>query len=225
MFYVRYINTATGDTTIYIDEEAGINLAEVPLDDLRTMDCMDCHNRPSHNYNTPQTIVDDAMIANTIPKTLPGIKAISMEILAEEFDTREQADSTIEAKINEFYLDNYPEVMETKKIQVDQAIAGLIEGYSQNIFPEMKASWAVYPDQIGHIVYNGCFRCHNDRHANETGKVISKDCDLCHNILMQGPAGAEEVALFNEPLEFKHPEDIGEAWKEMLCSDCHSALY
>ncbi len=223
--YVRYINTTTGDTTIYMDEEAGIEMTEVPMDGLRTMDCMDCHNRPSHTYDTPQNIVDHAMTGNLIPKTLPGIKAISMEILAEEFDTREQADSAIEAKINAFYTDNYPEVADTNKIQIEQAIAGLKEGYHKNIFPEMKASWAAYPDQIGHIVYNGCFRCHNDRHASDEGKVISRDCNLCHTILMQGPAGAEEASQFNGFLEFKHPEDIDQAWKEMLCSECHSALY
>lgn len=223
--FVRYINTATGDTTIYVDEEAGIEMSEVPLEGLRTMDCMDCHNRPSHTYDTPQNIVDHAMTANTIPRTLPGIKAVTMEILAVEYDTREQADSAIYARIHEYYNDNYPAVADTQKIQIEKAIAGLKDGYSKNIFPEMKASWAAYPDQIGHIEYNGCFRCHNDRHATESGKVISKDCNLCHTILTQGIAGEEESVPLNSSLEFKHPVDIDQAWKEMLCSDCHSALY
>lgn len=223
--FVRYINTETGDTTIYVDDEAGIEMSEVPLDGLRTMDCMDCHNRPSHQLDTPQNFVDNAMTANTIPKTLPGIKMVAMEILAVDYDNREQADSAITARIHEFYNEDYPEIAATKKIQIEQAIAGLKDGYSKNIFPEMKASWAAYPDQIGHIEYNGCFRCHNDRHANAAGKVISRDCDLCHTIMMQGIAGEEEAAPFNSSLEFKHPEDIDQAWKEMLCSDCHSALY
>ncbi len=223
--YVRYINLATGDTTVFIDEEAGIDISEVPMDELRTMDCMDCHNRPSHNYETPQDFVDFRMASGDIPKTLPGIKALSMTILAEEFENRELADSTIEATILEYYADGYPELFDNKREDINKAIAGIKDGYSKNMFPEMKATWKAYPDQIGHIVYNGCFRCHNDRHASSEGTLISKDCNLCHTILLQGPADAVEAAEFNSSLDFKHPEDIDEAWKEMLCSECHSALY
>ncbi|MBT7465263.1 MAG: cytochrome C [Bacteroidetes bacterium] len=223
--YVRYVNLATGDTTIFVDEEAGIEIADVPLDELRTMDCMDCHNRPSHNYNVPQNFVDNGMASGAIPKTLPGIKAIAMDIFAQTYETREEADSTIEAGVYEYYADYYPELIETRKLHIDQAILGLKDGYSKNIFPEMKASWDAYPDQIGHMEYNGCFRCHNDRHSSSEGLVISKDCNLCHTILMQGPEGQGVAARFNESLEFEHPVDIGEDWKEMLCSDCHRYLY
>ena len=112
-----------------------------------------------------------------------------------------------------------------RKNDIEKAIEGIKSGYKINIFPEMKASWKVYPDHIGHMEYNGCFRCHNDRHASESGKLISKDCDLCHTILMQGPEGQEEAAQFNESLLFKHPVDAYGAEFEMLCADCHAALY
>ena len=88
----------------------------------------------------------------------------------------------------------------------------------------MKASWEAYPDHIGHMEANGCFRCHNGKHASETGKTISNDCDLCHSIMMQGTPGSEEVALFNSSLEFKHPHG-DESWKEMACIECHKKLY
>jgi hypothetical protein len=148
-----------------------------------------------------------------------------MEILAVEYETREQADSAISAGIKGYYKDNYPEIAKEQKVDIETAIAGIKDAYSKNIFPEMKASWKYYPDQIGHMEYNGCFRCHNDRHTSTSGKTITKDCDLCHTILMQGPEGLEEAALFNSSLEFKHPIDIDGAEKEMLCSDCHSELY
>jgi nitrate/TMAO reductase-like tetraheme cytochrome c subunit len=222
--YVRYINKVTGDTTVYLDAEVDFDPDTIKLDELRTMDCMDCHNRPSHNYNTPQNFVDFGLTDGSIPKTLPGIKSIAMTVLHEDYDTEEQADSAIEAGIRSYYTDNYPDA-DSLSADIEQAIAGVKEGFSKNIFPYMKASWKVYPDQIGHMEYNGCFRCHNDRHENESGNLISKDCNLCHTILMQGPQGQEEAAPFNESLTFKHPVDAYGAEFEMLCSECHSSLY
>jgi len=223
--FVRYINHLTGETTDYLDADMEFDSDTIDMETLRTIDCMDCHNRPSHNYNTPQNFVDFGLTAGIIPKSLPGIKAIAMEIFASEYETGEQADSSITAGIHSYYLDNYPDVATSHSAQIEQAILGLKESFSKNIFPEMKASWDVYPDQIGHMEYNGCFRCHNDRHKSQGGKVISKDCNLCHTILMQGPEGEEDAALFNSSLEFKHPIDIDGAEKEMLCSDCHRDLY
>jgi hypothetical protein len=88
----------------------------------------------------------------------------------------------------------------------------------------MKATWEAYPDHIGHMEANGCFRCHNGKHKSESGKTISNDCNLCHNIMVQGTPGSEEVAPFNGSLNFLHP--LGdESWKEMACIECHKKLY
>ncbi len=223
--YVRYTNKESGDTTVYVDSDIDFNPDTINFDNLRTMDCMDCHNRPSHNYNTPPDFVNSALTDGSIPKTLPGIKALTMELMAVEYENVEQADSAISAGIKEYYKEYYPDVFQQNTDEVNQAITGLKVAYSQNIFPEMKAAWNVYPDQIGHMEYNGCFRCHNDRHSSTSGKLISKDCNLCHTILMQGPDGEEQAALFNESLVFTHPVDIDGAENEMLCSDCHRELY
>lgn len=223
--YVRLINQASGDTTVFIDEEAGISLADVPLDELRTMDCMDCHNRPSHRYETPSEFVDFRLTSGDISRDLPEIKMAAMTLFAASYESAEEADSAISAYIQSYYNDYYPDVAAEKADEIAQAIEALKEGFHQNVFPEMKASWQVYPDHIGHLTYPGCFRCHNDRHVSATGQTISKDCNLCHTILMQGPAGTEDAAPFNGSLDFVHPLDIGDDWKYMNCSDCHSALY
>ena len=98
-----------------------------------------------------------------------------MEIFAVDYDTEEQADSAIAAGVMEYYNDYFPETVVSNKSDIEQAIAGMKDLYSKNIFPYMKASWNVYPDQIGHMEYNGCFRCHNDRHEAADGSLISKD--------------------------------------------------
>ena len=223
--YVRYINRATGDTTVYMDTDIDFDPDTLNLEELRTVDCMDCHNRPSHIYNTPQNFVDFGLTDGSIPKDLNGIKAVAMQVLFEDYDSEEQADSAITAGILNYYADNYPEIASSRKADIEKAIEGIKSGYRINIFPEMKASWKVYPDHIGHMEYNGCFRCHNDRHESASGKLVSKDCNLCHTILMQGPEGQEDAAPFNETLVFKHPVDAYGAEFEMLCADCHAELY
>ena len=107
---------------------------------------------------------------------------------------------------------------------IQKAIAGIQEEFKKNIFPEMKVRWDAYPNNIGHLEFKGCFRCHDDNHAAEEETYIRKDCNICHIVISQGVPDSLETAKINESLEFKHPSDIDEAWKEMLCVDCHTGL-
>ncbi len=43
-----------------------------------------------------------------------------------------------------------------------KSVAALQKAYSQNTFAAMKVSYDVYPNHIGHLEVEGCFRCHND---------------------------------------------------------------
>jgi nitrate/TMAO reductase-like tetraheme cytochrome c subunit len=223
--WVRYINMATGDTTIFQDTQNPVDEELVKTGEKRLMDCMDCHNRPSHNYQVPSEFVDMALASGDIPAHLPQIKHIAMQMLKDPYNDRHEAKSTIEKGIFDFYHSSYPELAQSMQSDITKAIASINQGYSRNVFPEMKASWDVYPDHIGHKEYNGCFRCHNDTHQAANGKTISKDCNLCHNILLQGSANAKDIAPSNGSLEFKHPVDVQGAEKEALCSDCHRYLY
>jgi len=222
--WVRYINVATGDTVVYLDEEMPMDEEAIKAAEIRTMDCMDCHTRPSHAYEPPQRYVDHGIAAGSIP-LLPGIKLAAMSILNQTFETKEEARESIETQLLAWYEENYPDVFEHRRDEIMKASSGMMAGFSKNVFPYMKVNWQAYPDHIGHMEFNGCFRCHNDRHSGRDGRVISKDCNLCHNILTQGTADNFEVAPFNSFLDFRHPVDIDDAWKEMNCSDCHSALY
>lgn len=222
--WVKYTNLGTGEVSIYQDQD--FPLEEYLIDSLekREMDCMDCHNRPSHDYQTPGYFINNALTAGIIPKELPGIKALSMDIVKEIFENTDTAMMYIEDQIMAHYRDNYPELYSEDHDLIQAAIAGLQSDYRKNIFPEMGARWDVYPNHIGHIEFNGCFRCHNDMHMNEEGKTISKDCNLCHAINAQGKPDSLEMGTVFESLEFKHPIDIGGAWKEYFCVDCHRDL-
>ena len=148
-----------------------------------------------------------------------------MQVFNNSFSDRDSGKTFIEESIREFYNSNYPEIVASKPRLIDQAIDGFLTGYSKNIFPEMKANWDAYPNHVGHSEFNGCFRCHNGNHESEDGQVISRDCNLCHTILAQGDAKTYETTSIDKSLEFKHPVDIDEAWKEMACADCHRYLY
>ncbi len=222
--WVRYINLTTHDTIVY-KETNGNNGDTIKATNPRLMDCVDCHNEPSHNFLTPQRFIDNAISAREISPTLPEIKSVTMKVLNDTYSTVDTAEEVIRSTIKTFYKDNYPDIAQTKAGLIDQAINGTIKGYKLNIFPYMKASWDTYPNHIGHIVYNGCFRCHNDTHKSDRGEIIPKDCNLCHTIKLQGKPDSLQVSVFNQDLEFKHPVNIKGAWKEYLCSECHRYLY
>jgi hypothetical protein len=223
--WVRYTNLKTGESFVYQDQDNMVDKKSLDTMETRIMDCMDCHNRPSHNYQPPAFFINNALTAGTIPKELPKIKATALEILSQKFRTTDSARMIIADKINSFYKNNYPEIYASKRNLVTQAINGIQEAFSKNIFPEMKVRWDVYPNNIGHMEFIGCFRCHNDNHVAAQGRVIKKDCNLCHSINAQGPPNKLEVSPINAFLQFKHPdESIGESWKEMQCAECHTGL-
>lgn len=223
--WVRYIDLATGDTTIYQDIYESLEAEAMDTLEMRVMDCIDCHNRPSHHYLPPQEFVDLSLVDGSIPVELPEVKMLAMQLLHTAYGDRDTARQVIEQGVLDFYQAAYPEIIEADPGLMEKAITGIMAGYSKNIFPEMKASWDVYPNHIGHIEFNGCFRCHNGNHESESGKVISRDCNLCHTILAQGFKDDYQTTSIESSLEFKHPVDMGEAWKEMACSDCHRYLY
>lgn len=222
--WVRLTNLETGETKIFRDEENPLEPGQLDSLEVRTMDCIDCHNRPSHMYRPPSLFINSAITANSIPTELPEIKSVALELCGEDYETSEEAALKIEEGIQTFYKENYPEIFQNKKDAINKAVIGLQKEYAANIFPGMKVKWSEYPNHIGHLEFNGCFRCHNGSHKTENGEVIRKDCDLCHVINAQGSPGNMEIAMVGKSLEFKHPEDIDSAWKEGLCTDCHTGL-
>jgi hypothetical protein len=218
--WVRYTNRKDGTETVYQSAYSPMDEDELQQADIKTMDCMDCHNRPSHSYKPPAFFVNEAFTAGLMPVELPGLKNLSMEICAVEFTSHDSANQYIEQQL----LQNYPTEDGFDEQLVQQAIKGLQTVYNQNIFPEMKVRWDAYPNNIGHLEFDGCFRCHNDEHISDTGITISKDCNICHIIVAQGHPEEKEAHSMFTALEFKHPTDIDEIWKETLCTDCHTGL-
>jgi hypothetical protein len=182
-----------------------------PAASLRAMDCVDCHTRPAHNFGAPNDLVEHSIKYERISSGLPAIKKVAVEALAAEYATTEQAMESIDRVIRTSYEGN-PDARATAA-EV-QAI------YRGNFFPEMKADWRAYPNNIGHKNWNGCFRCHNDEllFGGQTLTITQNDCNSCHTILAQG-RGEQLTQLAPAGLEFIHPEGdtLG-----LLCADCHN---
>jgi nitrate/TMAO reductase-like tetraheme cytochrome c subunit len=223
--YVKYTNKANGEVTIYRNEESPVSDSLITSSEIRTMDCIDCHNRPSHKYTSPTVYFDKAMISGAISKNIPFLKKITMEVLRESFTDTDTAKMKIRDGITSFYKTNYPDLYSQNSVDIDTAIVAIQKAFSQNTFPGMKVTYDVYPEHIGHLESNGCFRCHNGSFKSDNGRTITKDCNLCHTIVGQGNPSALEYSNIKENLEFRHPVDIGTAWKDANCSECHLYLY
>lgn len=180
--YVRLVRSDSSEVE-YIADDSPYSLEELRAMPRRTMDCMDCHNRPSHIFEVPEVAVDQAMTAGEIAADLPYIKRESVRLLTEPYPTREEAETRIKAGLTEFYRQNYADVAAERAVDVERAAATVADIYLRNIFPSMNITWGTYRTQIGHTYANGCFRCHDEAHTSKDGATISQDCGTCHELL------------------------------------------
>ena len=179
------------------------------------MDCVDCHNRPTHVFLSPDESVDTSMALGRIDPSLPSIKKNAVDMLAADYSTTDEALEKIADTLSKKYAS-------ADHATVQRAVAEVQKIYRENFFPEMKSRWKMYPNNIGHFQWPVCFRCHDDQHASADGKKISANCNSCHTIIAQGN-GTELATVSAQGLEFQHPvPDLGDSWKGMKCSDCHN---
>jgi hypothetical protein len=218
--WIRFTDTQ-GNVSIYRDSAQPLTPEQIAASPLRRMDCIDCHNRPTHIYNSPDRAISLAMSTGRIDPAIPLIKKQAIQVLTREYKTTDEALNAIEEQLNAYYQTQRVRFAQQHPESIKKAITEVQKIYSSNFFPEMKVNWRTYPNNIGHTIFPGCFRCHDGKHANEEGKPISHDCNACHTILTQGN-GLKATQLSPQGLEFEHPTDIGDIWKEMNCFDCHN---
>ncbi|MFQ5629220.1 MAG: cytochrome C, partial [bacterium] len=211
-----------GASRIFKTEESETNGDGSMPKGIHTMDCIDCHNRPSHIFQPPQIALNSSIDAGRIASDMASIKSTAVEALeaAEEDSTVEAGLATIANSIRTFYEEDNPEIWETRQAEIETAITEVQKIYQQNYFPKMKTSWRSHANNIGHFNGPGCYRCHDGLHIAEDGAEISNDCNICHLIIEQGD-DATVTQKDLSGLEFKHPEDIDEEWKETGCYECH----
>lgn len=198
MYEVELADLAEGTTRLYKTDEPAPEGTE-----WRTMDCVDCHNRASHIYRSPEFEVDLALEEGRIDRSLPYIRREGVRIITEkEYPSHESAREGIAAAVKAFYAQNYPDVAASPA--VEQAGKALGDAYAWNNFPHMKVTWNLYPNHIGHQQTPGCFRCHDNKHKTADGEKIGKKCGTCHNLVVEEESNSpllQELGLQEAPPE------------------------
>ncbi len=180
------LTEADGTETVFRTDDAEELLAQSPQTvEIREMDCIDCHNRPSHIYMPPDEALDRKLAEGQIPDDLPYIKRQALEAITVDYASTPEAREAIAVTLENWYQENYPDLVSRQPEHLEKAINGVFAAYSENVFPEMKVDWSTYVNHISHgpDFDIGCFRCHDDLHESPDGKTISADCNTCHNLL------------------------------------------
>jgi nitrate/TMAO reductase-like tetraheme cytochrome c subunit len=205
--WVRVTDLASGQTTVFQAK----NFHDDPAKDtIHTMDCIDCHTRPAHQFLSPDDAVDNAMSAGLVDRSVPWVRSNLVAVLIRPYDNTHEAMQKIAASLRSIY---------TKQTNIDGLVTAAQQIYGANFFPEMKTDWRVHPDNIGHKTSAGCFRCHDGNHATEDGKkIISADCNLCHVILAQG-GGVQLQQINAAGSDFFHIDSV---YTQPDCASCHT---
>jgi nitrate/TMAO reductase-like tetraheme cytochrome c subunit len=173
--YVK-VTDATGRVREFVAKDASNEAIRAGT--RRTMDCIDCHNTVGHPIApTAEQAVDQAIAAGLVSRRLPHARREGVKLLKASYASEDEAMRAIERGFRDFY--------QTGGVGVDDATvrrsaAALQTVYRRNVFPAMKVAWGSYPSNKGHFTATGCFRCHDDSHADQSGATISSDCDYCH---------------------------------------------
>jgi len=196
----------------------------------REMDCMDCHNRATHMFRNPEDRVDEALAAGDIDAELPYVKREATRLLSADYATQVDGVAAM-VDLAQYYQSEYPDVYAAQQEAIEQAVATLQTIYQETVFPEMRITWDVYPDNLGHKDFPGCFRCHDGNHVNEQEEPIPNNCTLCHSAPLVIGAGQDAalrgmVAPEGKP-DFHRTADF--VWDHRIladdtCAECHGAV-
>ena len=224
--FVRVYND-DGTTTDYIDTESGFDPSSIDESQLKTMDCITCHNRVTHDFALPADSVDGAMSRNLISPTIPEIRKKGVEVLTASYTSKEEAMSGI-AGLENYYSQYYSEFYASNTDLINSAISELQGIYNQTVFQYQKVDWTTHPNNLGHREYPGCFRCHDGKHMNSKDQAIRLECNLCHSIPVvatsQDFTSKIEISRSPEPSSHLNPNWIilHHGTFDATCSDCHT---
>lgn len=164
-----------------------------PDAEWRTMDCIDCHNRPTHRFGTPEGEIDAALASGRLDRSLPFVRREALRLVKAQYPSHEAGKTAIRDGLRSFYAATPAAAGTTppSTAAIDAAAAVIGEVYALNVWPQMNITWGTYPSFLGHEAAPGCFRCHDESHVAEGGRTISQDCNLCHSLLAMEEAEPE----------------------------------
>ncbi len=217
----------SGTVTEYLSVDSKLTPEELATYEKRKMDCVDCHNRASHNFRRPSEVIDEALTQGVMPD-LPYIKDQGVKVLEKQYATEEEAAAAI-AAVEDYYRNEQPEVYAQREADVKTAV-GVLQGiFDRTQFPFMNVTWESHQNNIGHKDFAGCFRCHDGKHLSTDNQAIRLECNVCHTIPQQAGPGQtlqpiSSVPPANEPDSHKSTTWLSEhRFKfDTSCAACHT---
>ena len=198
--WVEYRNTSSGETRAYVAADANAGtIADLPR---YQMQCVDCHNRPTHTFDLPDRAIDKAMTIGQMPATLPFLKKKGVELLKTSYASNEDAEKRIPAGLADYYRSAYPNIAAERAADVAAAATTLVSIYNTNVFPDLGVTWGLYPNNLGHDAFPGCFRCHDEEHKAADGKTITQDCSACHEAVAVDESNPEVLKTLGLEAKF-----------------------
>ena len=224
--YVRVYND-DGTMTEYIDSTANFDPAALEESEIKSVDCITCHNRVTHDFQPPADSIDDAMARGLISSTIPEIRKKSVEVLSVSYTTQAEALSGI-AGLENYYKQYYAEFHLNNAGLILSAITAIQDIYNQTVFIEQKIDWTTHPNNLGHINSPGCFRCHDGTHLDAEQQAIRLECNLCHSIPVVATSedlvSNIEISRGPEPNSHLDPNwiNLHHGSFNATCSNCHT---
>ena len=146
------------------------------------MDCLDCHNRPSHTFEDPADAVDRAMAVGHIPSSLPWVRKEAVALLVKDYPEG-KGEQAIGEALSAFYQSGQVAAANASADAVTTAARELASIYGRNVFPAMRVRWGTYARHNGHQAFPGCLRCHSGSLVSAAGAAINSDCEACHTVV------------------------------------------
>ena len=189
------LTTPGGEVRVYRRDPEDLPDAATIDAEARIMDCVDCHNRPTHRFPTPERAMDQVLLDHAELRSLPYYKREAVRGIRGEYATREQGIRAVERALLEFYAAESPDLRSTDADLVERGAALASTVYGRLVFPEMDTNWETHPNHIGHDDFPGCFRCHDGEMVTADDEhVIPLDCETCHVFLVEDAASPPDLA-------------------------------
>ncbi len=224
--YIRVYNS-DGTYTEYTDISSSFSPEGLKESDLKEMDCVTCHNRVTHLVPMPSDQIDAAIARGFIDKAIPDIRAKGIEVLSGKYTSQQEGISAI-VGLESYYQTYYPDYYAANTYSIKAAIVNLQNMFTSSVNLDQKSDWNTHPNNIGHMYFAGCFRCHDGKHMDASQQAIRLECNLCHTIpVVAGPSefvanieisrGPEPQSHLNANWILMHNQVYNDT-----CSDCHT---
>lgn len=227
------VHKSDGTKVVYVDSTSKVSKEALDAVPARRMECFDCHNQVGHPFRNPSTLVDQAIAAGRIDRSLPNAKARSELLIAAVGDLSGSLEERT-AKVDKAVAESTAKaaVGPDDREKEQQFAAAMKEILLDTSVAEKGLTWKSFPNHAGHSDSPGCFRCHAGNHRNEKGQAIRLQCTLCHDLPEVAKNGERITAPSTvepgeeRPRSHSAPNFMHEHGDNLSkrCESCHGSL-